>query len=382
MRALFVTWNGGGNLAPALAVAGEVQRRGGSARVLGDPRQRRAVEAAGLPFEAFAEGMARDVTQPMGLRTGLLGLARAITDRGVSADLAASLARDPADVVVVDCMLLEALRSASSRGVATASLVHTFQCWLTGSFARGPFGLAARLRGASPLPVWATADVELVLTLPELDRPSDAELRSAHGPSPRLGPAWQGIARPTDADPHVLVSLSTTWLPGQDTVMQRILDAVDRLPLEVTVTTGPALDPAALRVPANTTVHRHLDHAQALPHASHMIGHGGHGTAMRALAHDVPLLIIPGSSFADQVAVGNALAAAGAARVLPRRAHVKAIRQAVEAMVDDGGHRAAAARLGAQIRQRDGSAAAVDTLEQLLTDRASAHRPPHGGRAT
>lgn len=119
--------------------------------MLGDPLQRHAVQAAGLRFEAFTRGMSRDVTQPMSPRTGLLGLARMISDRGVSTDLAESMSREPADVVVVDCMLLDALRSAASSGVATASLVHTFQGFLTGSFARGPFGQAARLRGAPPL---------------------------------------------------------------------------------------------------------------------------------------------------------------------------------------------------------------------------------------
>jgi hypothetical protein len=49
----FVTWNGDGNLAPALSIARELHRRGHRAALLGEDAQRPAVEAAGLVFTGY-----------------------------------------------------------------------------------------------------------------------------------------------------------------------------------------------------------------------------------------------------------------------------------------------------------------------------------------
>jgi hypothetical protein len=63
--------------------------------------------------------------------------------------------------------------------------------------------------------------------------------------------------------------------------------------------------------------HPYVPHDEIMPSASLVIGHGGHSTTMRSLAHGVPLLIPPMHRILDQPMIGKALAAAGAARVLP-----------------------------------------------------------------
>jgi UDP:flavonoid glycosyltransferase YjiC (YdhE family) len=50
---LVVTWDGGGNVPPALGIAGELVRRGHRVRFLGHERQRSSVEEAGFGFEAY-----------------------------------------------------------------------------------------------------------------------------------------------------------------------------------------------------------------------------------------------------------------------------------------------------------------------------------------
>ena len=50
---LFVTWDGGGNVPPALGIAAELKRRGNAVRFLGHPSQRQAIEAAGFTVEEF-----------------------------------------------------------------------------------------------------------------------------------------------------------------------------------------------------------------------------------------------------------------------------------------------------------------------------------------
>ena len=60
MDALFVTVDGGGNLPPALGIAREIVRRGGSARFLGHEPQRLLIERAG--FDSRRSGMAVPTT--------------------------------------------------------------------------------------------------------------------------------------------------------------------------------------------------------------------------------------------------------------------------------------------------------------------------------
>jgi UDP:flavonoid glycosyltransferase YjiC (YdhE family) len=52
-----VTWDGGGNVPPMLGVAAELRDRGHDVRVLGHPRQRNAVERAGLAFTPYAHAL-------------------------------------------------------------------------------------------------------------------------------------------------------------------------------------------------------------------------------------------------------------------------------------------------------------------------------------
>ncbi len=376
MKALFATWNGGGNVPPALAIAREIEVRGGSARFIGDPRQRASIEGAGFAFEAYPTGRSLDNHSASSSLTSLWRMVGVYADRAGAADVAASLRREPADVAVIDCMLLPHLRAAAGTGTPTAALVHTFTDFFTGRFARGPVGILARLRGSSPREAWAVPDLEVTLTLPELDPPTTTLAGPGHSPAPRLGPVWQAAPgrppRPTThaPTPTVLLSLSTIWWPHQQATMQKVLDAVGDLPLDVVATAGPAVEAGALRVPANVTMHAWLDHAEVLPQVSLVIGHGGHGTAMRALAHDVPLLIIPAHPMADQPEVGKRIAERDAGKVLSAKASVEEVRAAVVDLVADGPHRAAAARLGARIREHDGAVAAVDALESLLVGAA------------
>ena len=50
---LFVTWDGGGNVPPALGIAAELQQRGHRVRVMGHPVQHAEVKGMGLDFTAF-----------------------------------------------------------------------------------------------------------------------------------------------------------------------------------------------------------------------------------------------------------------------------------------------------------------------------------------
>jgi UDP:flavonoid glycosyltransferase YjiC (YdhE family) len=110
--------------------------------------------------------------------------------------------------------------------------------------------------------------------------------------------------------------------------------------------------------------------------ASLVVGHGGHATTMRALAHGVPLLILPMHRILDQRMIGKAVAAAGAGRVLPKTAPAEEIRSAVQSVLQDPSYRHAARAVGARLRSRNGAIAAADELEGLLRARKGLAEPP------
>jgi UDP:flavonoid glycosyltransferase YjiC (YdhE family) len=363
---LFVTWDGGGNLPPALGIARELLRRGDVPRFLGHSTQRAAVESAGIAFESFSRGRPWDSSKPRSTPAALMGLTGIFTDKGIAQDAVESAARQRTDVVVVDCLLFRALKAVTAAGLTTVSLVHTFQHYLDRSTARGPVAILSTLRGVRPKAAWAAADLRLVCALPQLDR---APSESCAEKTVQIGPVWQGDPAPAAAvagRPRVLVSMSTCWFPGQLETLQTVLDAVGSLPVDVVVTTGPATDPARLRPAVNTEVRAYVDHAELMPRMSMVVGHGGHSTAMRALSYDLPLLILPMHPLLDQAMVGEAIAGFGAGRVLARKSSSADIATAITELVEDGPHRLAAARLGAAIRERDGAVAAADRISAFV----------------
>ncbi|MFU8851186.1 glycosyltransferase [Micromonospora sp. SL1-18] len=363
VSSLFVTWDGGGNVPPALGIAAELHRRGHAVRLLGHPRQRQAVEAAGLRFEPYRHARAwSPVTRTTSPRWAVKYL-NLFTERAVGADVAESLRREPTDVAVVDCMLLAGIKAAQDLDVRQVTLMHTLYHYLRGPWARGPIGLVARAKGIPPTRLWGRSVLSLVATAPDLDEaaalPANARI---------IGPVWP-VGAPAPAphapQPRILVSLSSIYYVGQQAVLQSIMEAVAGLAVQAVVTTGHGVRPDQIRPPANVEVHQFLPHASILPTVSLVVGHAGHSTTVQALAYDLPMVLIPMSSLGDQPAVARAVARQGAATVLRRSASAGDIRAAIERMLGEGPHRAAAARLGRQIRSADGATAAADLIERL-----------------
>ena len=108
---LFVTWDGGGNVPPATAIAAELRRRGHRTRFVGHAAQRAPLEAQGFEVEPTTHARPFAADNPQ----SVLATIRMFGDRGLGRDAHAALARRPADLVVVDCLLLGAMdRSVAS----------------------------------------------------------------------------------------------------------------------------------------------------------------------------------------------------------------------------------------------------------------------------
>ena len=109
------------------------------------------------------------------------------------------------------------------------------------------------------------------------------------------------------------------------------------------MTIGRHVDPDALGpLPANVRVERWVDQGEVMPHAAAMVGHGGSGGTLAALAAGVPIAFLP--QFVDGPANAARVAGLGAGIVATDLA------AAVHELLEDPTYRAAAERVAGEIR--------------------------------
>nr|WP_240978290.1 nucleotide disphospho-sugar-binding domain-containing protein [Planctomonas sp. JC2975] len=109
-------------------------------------------------------------------------------------------------------------------------------------------------------------------------------------------------------------------------------------------------------------------HAGILSRASLVIGHGGHSTTLAALAHGVPLLILPMNRMSDQPLIGRIVQQNGLGLTLRRSAKPAAIMQAVRSILADPTVAANASRAGVRLRDEHGAGVAADRIEALARE--------------
>ena len=252
----FVTWDGGGNLLPALGIARELHRRGHVVRVIGEESQRSAVSSAGLSFTAWSHPLSTGQAE----RSGAERLTYLIEEVWLNTDLADEvitiLGQRPAEAVVVDCMLEGVLARSQEISSPTVVLVHgLFRSVLPMRDSLIAFG--NQLRAGAGLPVlelsqlaWEKKDLVVVTTLREFDGMDDepaSNIRYVGPVLPVIDPArgWPSPWEATDPRPLVLISLSTMPGQGSSALAQKVLDALADNPIRVVMTTG-ALPPETL----------------------------------------------------------------------------------------------------------------------------------------
>ena len=148
-------------------------------------------------------------------------------------------------------------------------------------------------------------------------------------------------------------------------MLRLLLDALADVNCNVLMTVGRRRDPATLEPwPANATVERFVPQADVLPHCSVVVSHGGSGTTYGALAHGLPLLMLPHS--ADQFDNATAARAAGVAEtLLPQEIETAAVRSAVEALSTEPSYAARARQIAAEIAAMPDTAEVAASLAAL-----------------
>ncbi len=372
-RVVWACWDGGGNLTPSLGIAAELTKRGHTVRFFGRDQMVDRVEAAGLKATALSQArtdLDRYSFHPLPTVFGYT------SSPAVGEELVEVVAMEAPDLVVIDAMFTSALNVAPRFGRPSAVMLHTFLYRLLDNW-RANFTMQSESRqragfdGLPPLEeLWGAGDLLHVNALAAFDAEPVGDLQHvAHG-APVLGSEPRAVpaSLPWAADdptPVVLLSFSTVTEQRNATMLQRALDALASLPVHVVATTGQIVDPSELSAPANVWLTPFADHDELLGRATFVVGHGGHGTTMRALRHGRPIVGIPALAL-DQVPITQLVEAWGAGLALPSDADVDQIRAAAEEVLGDERFGAEAQRLSASFGDQDGASLAAGSIEQLL----------------
>jgi UDP:flavonoid glycosyltransferase YjiC (YdhE family) len=359
-----------------LAAASVLDRRGHDVAVLASGETRAAAERLGFEVTGYQRSPDPDVgvafeEQADRLMASTAGAEIALDARDVLDELRPDLA-------VVDCMLPAALAAARATATPTVSLVHflygrarTQMLRAGGGWTTDLRSLAAthRMLGLAPahdgLTAWEAPELVLV-TAPEwLDIDCDAPANVVHaGP---LGVAVRPLppSRANLQRKRVLLTFSTTVMDGQTALIDRVCEAVAGLDLDAVLTLGRTVDHDAVQVPDNVEVVAFADHDRVMPGTAAVIGHGGLGTVLRALAHGVPQLLLPLGR--DQAFNAGRVEQLDAAIRLPTDAPPGRIRTALRALLTDPRFAAAAALAARSLAADKPDRTAAEALEHTAS---------------
>jgi UDP:flavonoid glycosyltransferase YjiC (YdhE family) len=300
-----------------------------------------------------------------------------LTSPAVEEQVRSIVAAEAPDIVLIDAMFPAALAQAADFKRPSVVFVHTFvfrqlDMW------RKMIATLDGMRQQAGFAVLPSLD-ELWLKRVRIISTSLAAFDAAPTPAWDLvrhaGPVLEDekFAVPTplpwpesDATPLVLVSFSTGFEQRNVDKVQRALDGLADLPVHVVATTGGIVAPNEVATPANAVVLNYAAHDPIMRRAALVMTHGGHGTAMRAMRHGVPMVVIPGLA-GDQPFVAAAVQEWGAGRALPGDAGADAMHAAAQEVLSTPSFGAKAREKSALLAGVDGATNAANEVEALLT---------------
>jgi MGT family glycosyltransferase len=376
VRALVITWAPGGNLPPMLAAASVLDRRGHEVAVLCSGETHDTAERLGFEVTDYRRSPDPDVTVAFETQAELMMATMAGAE--IALDAREALDQLRPDLAVVDCMLPAAIAAARAAGTPTVSLVHflyglarTQMLRAGGAWTTDLHTLAAthRMLGLAPAPdglsAWEAPELVLVTAPRWLDIDSDTPANVVHaGP---LAVAVRPEQRAGAQARRVLLSFSTTVMADQAALIYRVGEAIGGLDLAAVLTLGRAVAQDSVQLPDNIEVVDFADHDRLMPGCPAVIGHGGLGTVLRALAHGVPQLLLPLGR--DQAFNADRVEGLGAGIRLPADAPPGRIRTALRALLTDRRFAAEAALVARRIAADEPDRAAAEALERTAHPR-------------
>jgi UDP:flavonoid glycosyltransferase YjiC (YdhE family) len=345
MRVLLVTWDGAGNLPPALAVISALHARGHEVIVLGHDSQEREITRSGGTFLRFPTAGQLD----QGKAQPVYDFNHWFADfnKAAAQDLKEETARLKPDVLVVDCMMGPSLQAGKLSKVKLVTLVHV---------------------AYSAMSLWSNeisgADLALCCSYAGFDVGAIFPKNMVFiGPLRPVAEKGQWTRKFSDR-PLVIANLSSGHQGSfQPKVLQRLCDALSMLPVEGLVTTGRGIAPEEMTAGSNVSVERNVDHGLTLPMTSLFINHCGHGSVMASLRAGVPMLCMP--PIADQPHNANLVKSLRLGEVISVMASADAIAEATARLLADNGMRARAKEFAEKCTYEPKIDEAVQLIEAL-----------------
>jgi MGT family glycosyltransferase len=412
---LFVTVDGGGNIPPVLGLAQRLAVKGHKVNVLTEPCMKGPVESMGLGFISFKQHFirtdrkedickdwnAKPFEQPA-FENIIFGPAKIVVEETIQ-----TLKANPADVLVVDCLLPPTLIAGEFLNIPRVLLFHMPE-YLPGP--NRPPGVMGLLPGKGLIgkfrdrllmklfnktlnkylpkineirQSYHLAPMEnLIDMLHEADRrfiqtsqvfdfplvPAPDNVRYT-GPvldDPDWVGEWKNPWTEQDIRPLVVVSLSSTFQNQRPTI-QKCINAIGKLDVRGLVTLGLAMESEVFDLPQNVKIIKSAPHSLVFSHADLVITHGGHGTIMRAFSFGVPLICLPMGR--DQNDNAAKVSFHGCGVQLSKKADANKIKNAIEQALSELKFKENAKRMQSAINRDAAKNLAVIELEALAHER-------------
>jgi len=337
MRVLFATTRGAGHFGPLVPFAQACRRAGHDVLVAGPRSVAGLVARAGLPLRAVPEAPAAAIdtafapvwAQEATVQHVVQDLFVGIHARTALPGMLSIVAEWRPDVIMRETMEFASLLAADYYGVPQVRVgVHlTAQIDSDGMFAE----LAATALNVAPDRL---LDSPLLTRAPQWpDEPEHAALRFRTDVLPRRQEDLVYVSFGSEAP-------MSEHFPG---VYREAIEALADLPVRTLVTIGDRRDPAELGLlPPSVTVQRWAPQGEVMSRAVAMVGHGGSGSTLTALAAGVPQAFVP--LFVDGPANADRVADAGAGIV------AEDLAADVEKLLTNPRYREAAATVADEIR--------------------------------
>lgn len=390
-KVLLFGWDGGGNVAPLVALGKRLRRRGHQVRMVGSATMAERAETAGIAFEPFFRPPSWSPQPGRSLEDDMERFAVHVLGPELGEELLAAANRSKPDALVIDCMAGGALSVAEHLDIPAAVLVHLrarfhYDAPSGSEITRPAKESLNRQRerlGLETLPVeeswwgqlWQRAGTVFVASLPELEGPGTALPASftyvggIFDPEPEPLPEDVAMCVRQDREPLVVISLSTTYT-HQEPQLATAMAALGGQRGIITI--GPGLDIEDLDPPAGVIVARWVAHESLLPHADVVVTHAGHGTVIAALTCGVPLVCMPMGR--DQHGNAEQVARLGAGVCVDAAVDTLQLRAAINEVLSDPSYRAAAAILAKSLGELGGGDRLAGSIESLMAAPAATTR--------
>ncbi|WP_410579450.1 glycosyltransferase [Amycolatopsis sp. lyj-108] len=376
MRVLFTFVGGNGHFRPLLPIARALADAGHTIVFTGEPLMVPIVEAAG--FTAFPSGpdfgsdgsrrpllpVDRD-REDADLRDGFVRRAAPLR----AADVLALCADWAPDLLVCDEADHGAMIAAEKLGLPHATvLVMAAGVLIRPDLVDDALNEVRAAHGLSPQRNLEMAYRHLVLSPfpasfrdPRFPLPPTAQ--PFHSPVPGRGPApdWHVGGRPA-----LYFTLGTIFNTESGDLFARALAGLREVEATCVVTVGNLIDPAEFgRQPEHIHLAKYLPQDDVLPYCDAALTHGGSGSLLGAIAHGLPMVVLPMG--ADQPHNADRVAELGLGTVLDVIAATpEDIRDAVTTVLREPSYRDTAARLRDEVTAYPPPEKVVPLLEGLL----------------